>query len=394
MRNALIPIVILFLVAGCTSSAKKAPEPATLAWHRITLPTDPRGRDMVRAVTACAGHWYVAGGVLAKDGTTAPALWASSNGTSFTALPIAPTSAYGPSHVLSSVACRGADVVAVGASSGGAHGNPRTNTWLSRGGGPLTEAPFTFELYGGSNAVGVGRVRAGDAGYLIVGARIDAKGGGGAAVWQSPDGTGSFTLIDNDPALESDSRGATEVDDSVVLPGGYLAVGGITPTGSHLAARDPLAWRSTGGRTWTRIGFPTTSGDDLLERVTATTTGVLAAGPDADGFAVWSGDPSGVRWRRVAHFGATVSGSAVPAVADLVEVGSAGSAYAVVSDAAEFQLWRGTGADWQRVTLPVAVPAGPTQNGPRVVSAAASGGTLMLGVDDGNTTSVWTAPVG
>lgn len=351
---------------------------------------------MIRAAVACAGHWYVAGAILSPADTTAPALWASSDGTSFTALPIRPRSAYGPSNVLYGVACRGADVVAVGANTGGAHGNPRTSTWLSTGGGPLTEVPAAFETYGGPDAVGVGQVAGGPAGFLIVGARINARGGLGAAVWQSPDGR-AFTLVDSDPALESDARGTTEVHDATVLAGGYLAVGGITPPHSHLAARDPLAWRSTDGRTWQRVEFPATEPDDLLQSVTPLGDGLLAAGTDGTGFAVWSGDATGSTWRHVAHFGVTGASTSVPDVVALIAVSQttavlADTAYAVVSDGTQYQLWRGgLGPAWQRVGLPETVPAAPVVAGPRVVCAAAAGGQLMIAADDGTAAHVWFA---
>src|SRR5262249_49645750 len=154
---------------------------------------------------------------------------------------------YGPSDILLSLACRGADVVAVGAQVGGAHGNPRTSTWLRSGVGPLREIAAPFEQYGGESQIFVGPVAGGPARAFSVGGRVDAQGGPGAAVWQSNDGTG-FTLIDNDPALESNPDGMTEAQGAVVTDSGYVAVGGITPTGSKFAARDPLAWHSSNGR--------------------------------------------------------------------------------------------------------------------------------------------------
>jgi hypothetical protein len=364
-----------------------------LAWRAVALPVDPRGRDVIRAVAACGGRWYVAGGILSPTGTTAPALWASSDGTSFTALPIQPRSAYGPSHVLSTVACRRGDVVAVGASNGGAHGNPRTNTWHATGSGPLVEAPFVFTRFGGPDAVGVGPIAGGPAGYLIAGTRVDATGGAGAAVWPSVDGR-DFTLVDADPALESGARGNTEANGAAVLAHGFVVVGAVTPPASRLAARDPLVWRSSDGRHWQRIMLPATPADNPLQRVTSTPTGLLAAGTDSTRFAVWTADPTGATWRRSAYFGATAPGPSVPMVTSLVagsEIGGTGptTAYAVVSDGASFQLWRGTASAWQLIVLPEAVPAAPVASGPRVVAATASEGQLMLGIDDGTAAHVW-----
>lgn len=387
-------IVASVLPAGCTSArSSPIPAPVAVSWREVRLPADPRGRVELRDVASCAGHWYAAGALLTPSGGTLPALWSSVDGTQWTAVAPKPVSAYGPSHVLYSVSCDGETVVTVGASNGGAHGNPRTGTWYAPvGGATLTEVPSGFEQYGGLNAIGVGPVSGGGAGWVIVGARINANGTQGAAVWQSHDGH-TFTLIDDDPALESDKRGVTEADGALVTSSGYLAVGGITPPGSVGSARDAIAWRSSDGRRWERLTLSAEPGDDLLQRVTATPTGVLAVGPDPTGFSVWTADASGQSWRRAGHFGGVGGGTAVPAVSSLVSAGTPGVDYAVVSDSATYGLWRGTsGTDWRQVTLPVSVLAAPVRAGPRVVRVAADSGNLLLVTNDGTDSRLWLAP--
>lgn len=388
-----VMVATSLLIGACTAPRHTAPPaPSGLSWQQAHLPTDPRGRAEVRDLTACAGHWYAAGALITPGGTTAPALWSSVDGLNWTALVTKPISAYGPTHVLNSVACDGRHVVAVGTSNGGAHGNPRTGTWISPvGSDTLTEVAAPFEQYGGPDAIGVGRISAGGAGWLIVGARIDANGTEGAAVWQSTDGH-TFRLIDADTALESDSRGVTEADDALVLAGGYLVVGAITPPASPGSARDPAAWYSTDGQQWQRLSLPATAGDDLLQRAVPVPGGILAIGTDPAGFSAWMAGAAGGDWRRVAQFGRNAGGATVPAVTSLAAAGSPGTTFAVVSDSQTYQLWRASnGTGWTQVPLPVPVLAAPVITGPRVVRVAANANRLVLVTDDGTVARMWYA---
>jgi hypothetical protein len=373
-------LVAALLLAGCTASAPH-PKFAPPAWRTVALPADPRGRDVVRAVAACPGQWYAAGAVLAPDGTTAPAVWTSRDGVAFTPMPVRPVSYYGPHNILFDIACRGADVVAVGATNGGVHGNPRTSTWVSTGGSPLVEKPSGLELYGGENAIGVGPLTAGRPGFLIVGARTDRDGGPGAAVWTSPDGV-TFTLHDADPALESGPAGGTLIAAATPAGGGYAAVGSLTP-GSPVAPRDPLAWTSADGATWTRITFPTTSADDVLLNVGPGGDGLVAVGSDGHRFTAWAASTDGTGWRERARFG-SVAG--IPGAPSVVAAGR--SAYAVVSTGTAYQLWR-LGLTPVQIALPEAVSAVPVRSGPRTVVATASGHDLMIAADDGMASHVW-----
>jgi hypothetical protein len=391
MRKSLAIIGIVALAATACTSTGPTPAPQIIrpVWRSVTLPTDPRGRDEVRAVAACSGRWFVAGAILvASDGKAAPAMWESTDGVSFTAMTVKPVSYYGPTNVLFSVACHNNTVVAVGADSGGAHGNPRTSTWISTGGGPLTEVTSGLGLYGGEDAIGLAGISGGDGGFLIVGDRLDASGGAGAAVWTSPDGV-VFTLHDAVPALESDPRGVVEAQAATPIANGFIAVGGIWPPDSPLAARDPLAWTSPDGQTWQRQSFPHTTGDDLLLSVGEVGAGSLAVGTDASGFEAWAADAAGMGWHRTARFGSlSKDATTVAQVPSLVAIGS--KAYAVVSNPSQFQMWRGgSGGSWTQVELPETVSATPLAAGPRVVRAAAAGTDLMVAADDGTSAHVW-----
>ncbi|GIH13473.1 hypothetical protein [Rugosimonospora africana] len=411
-----IPLSLaILLTAGCTGQERATgghtgTGPAVPAWRAVTLPATGSGRVEVRDVAACPGHWYAAGGYLLPDGSTRPALWTSSDAERWTAVPVRPTSVYGPAQLLSAVACRGAEVAAVGSTAGGVHANPRISTWISTGGGRLDEVPAAFELYGGPDAIGVGRIAAGPTGWLITGTWRDANGQAGAAVWFTPDGR-DFRRVDADPALESDARGQTAVLDAVggVLgqdsgpagtgsgfPGaaatgpGFTAVGNVITPGSRTAARDPVVWTSPDGLSWRRETIPAGAEDEALERAARYGDGVLAVGERGHGFGAWLGTSGG--WRAAGRFG-TFAGTDLPIVTGLAVVtglaaGSAQRAYALAGDGTRYRLWASTDlASWTELTLPATVPAGDQ----RLVSLTGTGDRLLLAAEDGQATRLWTA---
>lgn len=376
-------VAVVLALAGCTDRPPPRPAPS-LAWHEVSLPGNASGAPEVRDVTGCPGHGYLAGGYRAADGSTVPALWSTVDGQTWTAVPTQPKSVYGPHHLLSTVACRGDTVVAVGSVPGGVHGNLRTNTWIGTGSGPLTEVPAAFELFGGPRQIGVGQLVAGTTGWLIGGARTDANGEAGAAVWFAGDGA-SFQLVDNDPALQSDAGAETVLTGVAPAPaGGFVAVGSAIPA-SDPATRRPLVWRSPDGLHWTRQAVPAGGGDADIEAVVPYRDGLLALGICGDGFGAWLGSASG--WRAVARFG-RLGGSALAQITGLA-VGS-GTAYAVGSDGTRYRLWRSTDAgSWTELSMPAFVPAG----GSSIARLANVNGQLVL-TSDGNGSHMWLAPAG
>ncbi len=374
-RRALASIVLLSAVAvgGCTSTSHSASPEALQSrqWHRIELPD-----ATLRAITHCDDGWYAVGATTA--GGNHPALWFSADGRSFRALRVRPISVYGPQNVLYSVACDSSHVVAVGAAIGGAHGNPRTSTWVAPLGpdATLTEVNASFETYGGPDAVGVGPVSAGPRGFLIVGGRVDANGLAGAAVWQSPNGE-SFRLVDDDPALESGTAGNTEVHGAYVGPDGFVAVGGIGTT-----SRDPAVWTSPDGLSWHRVVVPPSPADDVMEKVIATSDGLLAIGAVGSAFGIWTAPASGTSWSIRGRFGEHPPATSLPRVIDLASAGGDGW-YAAIYTGSGYQLWSGTGATVRQVALPsdagdVAGVATDPATG-TVLIAAASGGLFQTG---------------
>ncbi|MFF5172181.1 hypothetical protein ACFY3U_06060 [Micromonospora sp. NPDC000089] len=367
------------LLAACRSASERPAEPAPVrpAWRAVELPVPvgAAGRPLLRDAAHCAHRWYAVGGLVDGAGETRPAAWSSADGVSWSALPVRAQSFYGRQHVLYAVACRGDQLAALGAKTGGVHGNPRTGTWVWRPGGPVREVPAAFELFGGPRAVSAARLAAGPRGWLVAGARAD-----GAAVWTSPDADG-FVLREGVPELAGDGRGRTAAYDAVAAGSGWQVVGSLLPTGG--TALVPLAWSSVDGRSWRRVALPA-DGGGTAERVVSRDGAPTAVGPVRDGFAVWrAGSADG--WRRVGGFG--VAGPGVLSVTGLVA--SAGRLVAATGDGADRRLWISGdgGVSWRPVIVPVGVPA----RGDAALAVAAGDDGLVVVADDGKSSRAWWA---
>lgn len=386
-------LALALLVTGCTGSPPPSPAATPVgsgpAWVAVDLPASGSGRPVVRDVAACPGRWYAAGGYATGDGGTRPGLWTSVDARTWTAVPVAPVSVYGPTQLLTSVACDGDATVAVGSTSGGVHGNARVSTWAAPPGGALTEQAAPFELFGGPDAIGVGRLattRPGAPGFLIVGAWRDANGQAGAAVWVSGAEGSGFRLVNADPELESDARGPTEAHDGLAGPGGFTVVGSVGTPGSRVAARDPAVWTSTDGLTWRRSPVPAAAENEEPERLLADRGGELAVGVRGDGFGAWRGSATGEGWRVAGRFG-SFAGTGLPMVTGLA-AGPAGDAYAVVGDGDRYRLWSSTdGTSWTQREPPAVVPVGDQ----RTVVVAGGGGRLLIAAEDGVSSRLWVA---
>ena len=320
----LAAILLAVAVGGCTTSTQRADAGlVSVAWRPIALPVAHRRPDRpARARFAAAGAWYAAGATVDAAGPPPGAVVQLRRQRLHRRCRSRPRSVYGPEDILSTVACDGSRVVAVGAESGGAHGNPRTSDLAGPGRRRChvdRGSRRRSRQYGGPDAVGVGTVAAGAAGFLHRRRAGSTRATSvGAAVWQSPDGSG-FTLVDNDPALESDARGATEVARRrTAAPAASSRSAGSRPARRPAAARDAdrLAAPAT-GCTWQpdRASRASAGDDILLQQVIA----------DADGSCVGGrrrrrrGSPSGAATprrqrlaRRSAPFGRSRRRSADP----------------------------------------------------------------------------------
>ncbi|TCB98009.1 hypothetical protein E0H26_10510 [Micromonospora zingiberis] len=371
--GAIVAGVAVALASCSQPDPPPVPGPVHPAWQAMVLPAPPEmsNRVLVRDAVACGGRWYAVGGIAGPAGENAPAAWTTSDGLVWSAVPMVPSSMYGARHLLYAVACRDGRMVALGAASGGAHGNPRTATWAQHSDGGLREAPAGFELFGGPRAVSVSRVAAGPLGWLLVGARLS-----GAAVWTSRDGE-RFTVHEALPELASDDRGRTVAYDAVAVPAGWLAVGAVLVPGAV-----PVAWSSSDARVWRRVELPGADGRGQAQRVVATGDAVLAVGPVRDGFGVWRWADSG--WRWAGAFGSGSRGAL--SVRALVAAG--GRVVTVSIDGDGYRLWCSAdgGGSWRPVALPVEVPAGET-----ALVVALRDDRLMVFADAGGGSRAWWA---
>jgi hypothetical protein len=400
------------LSAGCTHGSTGA-GPLTVDWRPVTLPTAADGRLVLGDVLACGGRWYVlggvrttagagvaataggagpttaGGGVAATAGGTRPGAWASTDGRSWTPVPLRATTPYGPQQVFTSAACSQDRIAALGITSGGVHGNPRYNTWWGDAGG-LTDVLSGLDLFGGDDAVGVGRIAGGSgpSRYLIAGSWDDAAKRPHATVWASADGT-RFDRRDSDPALASNAALVTEATSAAYTGDEWLLAGDATPVG-NATTREPVAWSSTDATGWRREEVShQPDRDEALQRITGWDGTALAIGVRGSGFGVWRRDPASHAWRVAGGFG-RFTGDTLPGVTGVAVVaGRSGPVmYVAGADGAALRLWASTDAStWRPVRLPAPFPAGAGHT----LSVASSAGKLLLATSDATGIHLWLA---
>jgi hypothetical protein len=366
--------VLAAALAAC-GGVDQAPEPhpLNLAWHGTTLPAPDGERAVVRAATWCAGHWVVVGATSTTDGRTRPAVWTSTDARQWQNIPLRPgRDFYTAREILGSVACSRGRLAAIGTKSGGAHGMPRTASWRERADGSLAAVSAPFALFGGSEALTVGRMAGGPRGYLLAGTRTN-----GAAVWQSARG-GLFRLYDGDPGLASTSLVDTQALDAAAYRSAWVVAGEVTGQDGSLRA---AVWAGDPDTSWTRADLPGASSLSTAERLVMTPAGLDAAGLLDDGIGVWAlRDGS---WRVTERFGSSdPNGSEASYVAGLAS--SQGRLAATYSDGARFRLW--VGED-------VAMPTEVAVDGDRTATVAARGDRLLLLTDDDHTGRAWVATI-
>lgn len=209
---------------------------------------------------------------------------------------------------------------------GGGDDQPSTG-WTSDAGTVWTPTPTP------GVRVRVNAVAADGDGWVAVGDRIAREGGGTEAgvVLRSADGV-TWEVVTDRLRVGDGTVSDVAVDDGTIVAVGFdtaggriwrdpttrrrpvdgdfagTAIQGVAATGDGFVALGqgvgdlrPLAWTSTDGRTWERHdldadGFPPT---DEINDLTATETGLVAAGSSPDGGVVWT-STDGVTWTRSA----------------------------------------------------------------------------------------------
>jgi hypothetical protein len=306
-------------------------------------------------------------------GATRPAVWTSTDALRWRPVALDPGhDYYARRAILTSVGCSRGRVAALGAKPGGAHGNPRVETWHQLADGTLAAVPAPFERYGGQDAVSVNRLCGGTAGFLVTGTRVS-----GAAVWSSPTGA-RFTLHARAPGLASSPAASTQALDAVWWDGAWVVVGDASRSDGRLVA---TAWSGTGRGPWRAVSLPGGAHLTTGERVVLTGAGPVAVGLLDRAFGIWS-DRDG-NWSQESTFGAQVEATSPVFVSGLAWTGSR---FAVTyGDGDDFRLAVGTAASLAGVPLPTTV----TDRGDHTATVAAHGDDLLLLTDDGHHTHAW-----
>lgn len=382
--------VALVLAAGALAACSdRGPAGAGgLQFEPVDLPRADGATARVVAVTQGNGTWWAAGSTIDGDGVRRPALWRSDDAAAWEAVPTAPVSFYGEKAELYTVAAGPAGVVAVGAASGGAHGNPRTASWVVEGDG-LREVAAPFEQYGGPRAISVRSVASGPDGFVIIGMRRAANERTGGVAWVSPDGLG-FTLVDDDPALQSAPDELVHPLDVAGTADGFVAVGDVMLSGRGTLDTEGIIWTSPDGHAWTRLAV----GADELEEAGSVSVAAVAASPGGLVVAGVATDDEGadvIVWRaqrgggwardRVPAWGAD------PLVTALAADGSATVVAGRAGDRAVTAVSDGEGRNWQVAPLPDGAPAGAHV----YIDVAVAGGVAVVAAADDAHAGIWRA---
>lgn len=384
-RRALLLLAVVPLLVACPATPDdEEPQVLTVDWTERSLPEHPGppGRTVVRDAVQCGDAWYVVGAVFLDRPTTTrdtrPAAWTSvDGGATYEPVDVRTDTFWGKRAILNTLACSEGRIAAVGARSGGAHGNPRVATFHLDADGTLVDVRTLFVQFGGVSATNVGPISGGPEGWLIAGNRLS-----GPAVWVSDDPR-DFARVEGEPGLTDDGDLDSLAQAGVWDGAGWVLVGAGARTGRQLD-RDPLAWTSGDGLSWRSEPMPAEPENEDVHRVVRLPGGsLLAVGLRGETFAAWSRTGDG--WRRSVRFGSLAQdwvGAAYVASLVLTDSG----VLATVSDGATYQLWHTvSGRAWQQVE----VPASPDTAGDHTLVVGA-GTELLLLADDGDGGRVWT----
>jgi hypothetical protein len=389
---------LAIVLAGATIAmpVDAARSPAVSRFVKIDLPGGTRP-----GVAAIAhrddGTWWAAGSVADEAGVRRPALWTSGDGVDWAVVPIDAQTPYGKVSELYSVAATARGVVALGAATGGAHGNPRTASWVLGSDGQLHDVIAAFELYNGPRQIAVRSIVDGPAGWVIFGARTNRNDALGATSWTSATGD-DFVIHDADVGLSSgagESIIGLDVAFDPSVPGGQLIAVGerfhAVVGQPESADTDLIAWTSPDGVTWQRWtppGLRVTAPDiQRAQRIAIGGQRVLMAGIDDNVIrsrvVTWTTNDRR-RWTRsiVAPFG-TSRDSTTSVMAAVVD-SSRMIIGARMNDRLRLALST-TGRTWTDVALPADLPTGIRSR----IAVGATTDVLLVGATSLNGGGLW-----
>jgi hypothetical protein len=372
--------VLSGLLTACT--AKPDSSGPDITWTEHVLPSHPGkpGRNVVRDATKCGGEWYVVGAVFLDEPSetrdTRPAAWSSPDAQSWRPIEVKTDTYWGKRAILNSVACSRGRIAVVGARSGGAHGNPRVTTFHASGSGSLVDVQALFTQFGGVTATNVGPISGGENGWIIAGNRLSGPG-----VWVTDDPR-NFTKVEDEPGLTDDGdieslaqAGAWDEDSWVLVGGGAQR--------AELLNREPLAWTSPDGLTWTSEKVPAAPESEDIHRLVGLRDGrLLGVGLSGDAFGAWVRDDG--TWTRSATFGSiSKEYTGAPYVASLAQTSL--GVLTTLSNGASYELWLTEDGDqWEQLDVPLA----PDVAGDHSLAIGSGHDPLLLG-DAGANGRIW-----
>ncbi len=395
---AVVCSVAVCAALGVGSCSSRRPPDAAMKFATPTpvdLPVSEGSHAAAVASIAYSGStWFAAGSFRDAADQHHPGLWTSTDADHWTRVTTVPVTYYGQISELYSVAASSRGVVALGAATGGAHGNPRTVSWILEQDGGLHEVVASFELYNGIRQISVRSVADGPHGWVIIGSRVDQNGRIGAASWTSPTGD-DFTIHDDDANLSSSKNEQVFGLDVTQIGDEEVAVGDHTAFGATSGETDGIAWTSSDGANWTRwtpaglqLGG---TGVQRAQRIASRGRRTLIAGIQSDGtttsITTWS-TIDGTSWSRstVDPFGTSED---VLSTATAVAVMSKGFVVAARQGGVLRLAASVDGRTWTEVPVAPGLPTGNRAG----LTAQSNGDTLLIGVTSLNGGGLWRTTV-
>lgn len=393
LRLAALALISALSILSSAAAVPGVADTGAPVWRfeRIALSADPGFDARIGAVAHDGTRWWLAGSFIDTGGQHRPGLWSSPDAVTWTQTATQAYTPYGEVSELYTLAATPQGLVAIGMATGGAHGNPRTVSWVLQGDGMLHEAPAAFELYNGPRQIGVRTISSAPGGWVIMGTRNNRNGSMGATSWTSATGD-DFTIHDDDPALSSAPGEQVQGLDVARQGDQLLAVGErFAATNGH-ADTNGIAFTSADGVTWQRwtptgldLGGP---GAQRPQRIAVLGRRVLIGGTvtsSRTSFLAWTATGSGA-WTRTR---VPALGSSDDVLSNVSGVAVTQSAFYLASRTGErLRLARSAdGRRWTAVPVPRDLPTGARAR----LTLAGTDALMVLGAGSEHGGGAWRA---